>query len=303
MNNQITKMSAQGGQFTLSSNMIYDLNNNPTLQQPKSFNFNYQAQFNQPLLLDRARNSTVSRAPTIRLRHRPGGALQSPAFDGVLLARINVDISLADFEGGVRGLVSDTENAYWELCFAYRNLETSNTALDSARQTWRKIHALWREGSKGGSAAELAQSQAQYFQFKSQTQTLLNELFRAENRLRYVMGLSVTDGRLIRPIEKPTMAKINFDWRDITEEALARSLDLRRQKWKIKQQELSIIAAKNLLMPRVDANGYYRWMVWATTIGSQSFAQNNPGGFAGTEPSTRSPAANSRNGNWACKAR
>ena len=74
---------------------------------------------------------------------------QTPQFDGVLLARINVDISLADFEGGVRNLVSDTENAYWELAFAWRNLETSNTALNSARQTWKKIHLLVHRGHQG----------------------------------------------------------------------------------------------------------------------------------------------------------
>ena len=59
------------------------------------------------------------------------------------------------------------------------------------------------------------------FSSRATTQTLLNELFRAENRLRYVMGLAATDGRLIRPIDKPTVAKVDFDWHEITEEALA----------------------------------------------------------------------------------
>jgi hypothetical protein len=41
---------------------------------------------------------------------------------------------------------------------------------------------------------------------------------------------------------------------------LARSPELRRQKWRIKERELEIIAAKNNLMPRLDASGLYRWM-------------------------------------------
>ena len=90
------------------------------------------------------------------------------------------------------------------------------------------------------------------------------------------MGLSATDGRLIRPIEKPTVAKVNFDWREITEEALARSLDLRRQKWRIKQQELQVIAAKNLLMPRLDFNGTYRWLGLGDTLfGNNVYNQGN----------------------------
>ena len=51
------------------------------------------------------------------------------------------------------------------------------------------------------------------------------------------------------PIDRPTIAKVEFDWCEITEEALARNLDLRRQKWRIKQRELELIAAKNLLLP------------------------------------------------------
>ncbi len=172
----------------------------------------------------------------------------------------------AESENCQLNLLKDAKSAYWELAFTWRNLETAQTALNSARQTWKKIHLLYVFGTKGGEAKEEAQAREQYYQFKSQTQTLLNELFRAENRLRYIMGLSPTDGRLIRPIDKPTVAKVEFDWQEITEEALARSLDLRRQKWRIKQRELELIAAKNLLLPRVDLSGTYRWLGLGQTL-------------------------------------
>ncbi len=277
-NSQLTKISAQGGQFTMSNTIVYDFNNNPTRQLAKDWTTNYQMSFNQPLLAGAGAQFNRIAGPQNPFNNNivPGGAQQTPQFDGVLLARINVDIALADFEGGVRNLVSDVENAYWELAFAWRNLETSNTALNSARQTWKKIHLLYLVGAKGGEANQEAQAREQYFQFKSQTQTLLNELFRAEGRLRYVMGLATTDGRLIRPIEKPTVAKVNFDWHEIVDEALARSLDLRRQKWRIKQQELQVIAAKNLLMPRLDFNGAYRWMGLGDTLfGNNVYNINN----------------------------
>ena len=92
--------------------------------------------------------------------------LNTPAFDGVMLARINVDISLADFEGGVRNLMFDVENAYWELYFSYRALEASKAGRDSALQTWQKIHALYMVGARGGEAEKEAQSRAQYFLFR-----------------------------------------------------------------------------------------------------------------------------------------
>ena len=270
-NTQLTKMTAQGGQFSVRNNIVYDLNNNPTRQVPKDWNVNYEVAFNQPLLQGAGAEYNRIAGPFNPFTNIPGGSPQSPGFDGVVLARINVDIALADFEGGVRNLVNDTEQAYWELSFAWRNLETANTALNSARQTWQKIYALYRTGSRGGEANQEAQAREQFYQFKSQAQNLLNELFRAENRLRYVMGLTATDGRLIRPIDRPSIAKVDFDWREITEEALARNLDLRRQKWRIKQREMELIAAKNGLLPRLDLNGTYRWL----GLGDNLFGRND----------------------------
>ena len=49
----------------------------------------------------------------------------------------------------------------------------------------------------------------------------LTNLFRVENRLRYLMGLAHTDGRLIRPIDEPTTAQVHFDWPTIHAESLS----------------------------------------------------------------------------------
>jgi len=78
--------------------------------------------------------------------HASGTWRLRPNFRGVLLARINADISLADFEAGVRNLVSDTEQSYWELYFAYRNLEARKAGRDSAdvRRRADNFVAAWR---------------------------------------------------------------------------------------------------------------------------------------------------------------
>ena len=74
-----------------------------------------------------------------------------------------------------------------------------------------------------------------------------------------MLGLSATDGRLIRTSDEPTTAKIDFDWYDAHSEALVRSVELRQQKWVVKQRELEMIAAKNYLLPQLDAVAQYRW--------------------------------------------
>ncbi len=74
------------------------------------------------------------------------------------------------------------------------------------------------------------------------------------------MGLAATDGRLIRPIDEPTDAKVLFDWCEVHGEGLVRSVELRQQKWLVKQKELELMASKNLLLPRLDVLGTYRWL-------------------------------------------
>ena len=45
------------------------------------------------------------------------------------------------------------KSPYWELYFAYRNLDTAVVGRDSALQTWQKVDALRKAGAKGGEAA------------------------------------------------------------------------------------------------------------------------------------------------------
>jgi outer membrane protein TolC len=270
----LSKNNAWGGTWSLQNNVVYDQTNNPTWAIPSTYNVNYQATFNQPLLQGAGVLYNRIAGPYNPFISSTSG-LNTPAFDGVMLARINVDISLADFEGGVRNLVYDVENAYWELYFAYRSLEASKAGRDSALLTWKKINSLYQVGAKGGEAEKEAQSRAQYFLFRAQVQTALNDLFRAENRLRYVVGLGVADGRLMRPADEPTTAEVAFDWHDIHSEALGRSPELRRQKWRIKERELEIIAAKNNFQPRLDASGTYRWLGLGDTLINPN-AQNIP---------------------------
>ncbi len=263
---QVSKFTASGAQFAFQHNTTYDMNNNPSRALRSDYNTNFEASFRQPLLQGAgvlynriAGPSSPSFNPNLGISNI-GNFANTATFDGVVLARINTDISLTQFEGQVRNLVNETENAYWELYFAYRSLEAQKTGRDSALQTWKKINALMRVGAVGGEAEKEAQARSQYFLFRSQVENALTQLYRAENRLRYLMGLTISDGRLIRPADEPTTARVVFAWDEIHAEALVRVVELRAQKWRIKQRELELIAARNHLLPRLDAIGSYRWL-------------------------------------------
>ncbi len=115
------------------------------------------------------------------------------------------------------------------------------------------------KGAKGGDAASEAQARDDYFSFRSQVEESLRNVYDTEAKLRYMLGIAATDGRLIRPIDDPTTAKVTFDWCESNAECLARDVTLRQQKWVIKLRELELTASKNFLLPQLDAVGKYTW--------------------------------------------
>jgi outer membrane protein TolC len=237
----ITKKAATGTEFAFRNEMIYTDNNNPSVVRPipSDWFLSFEVEARQPLA--RGAGVQVNRAP-------------------IILARIRTDIELADFEANVRNLASDVEKAYWELHYQYRKLETSKVCRDSALDTWRRVDALAEQGAEGGAAADVAEARRQFFDFRAQVEIDLSDLFKSEARLRYLMGLAATDGRLIRPSDQPTTARIEFDWNAIRCESLVRSPELRRQKWRMKQRETELIAARHRLLPQINLVALYRWV-------------------------------------------
>lgn len=279
----ITKTAAEGSTFSFRNNTNYEANNIPSgagaAQAFNSWwNTNFEASFSTPLFQGRGAQYNRIAGPISFDQYAAGFG---NAIDGVMIARIRVDQTLADFEGGVRNLVHDVEDAYWELYFSYRDLEARKMGRDSALETWKKTAALYRTGSRGGSADREAQARSQYFLFRSQVEQALTDVFKNENRLRYIMGLSMSDGKLIRPSDEPTVARVAFDWAGIHCEALTRRVEIRREKWEIKRRELELIAARNFLLPRIDAVGRYRWLGLGDELINQTHADfNAPGSSA-----------------------
>jgi hypothetical protein len=92
------------------------------------------------------------------------------------------------------------------------------------------------------------------------------------------MGISASDGRLIRPSDEPTTARISFDWQQSLVETLSRSAELRRQKWVIKQKELELTAAKNMILPRLDLVGRWRFLGMGQELINQNYQAYNANG-------------------------
>jgi outer membrane protein TolC len=256
----ISKRIATGGVVTARSQTIYSLNNITTpgfgRQFPSDYTQILEAQVQHPLM--RGRGTLMNRIP-------------------VVLARMNEDIAIGQYEERIRNLVKEVEIAYWDLYCSYWNVETAKIARDSALKVWQTADAKYKAGS--GQIYAVAQAAAQYHSFDAALKASLAGsnlpgsdagVYGRERRLRHLMGWAATDGRLIRPSDRPTEALIEFDWCAIQGEALTRNIDLRNQMWLIKQRELELVSAKNQVLPDVNISMLYRWLGIGDSLGSKS---------------------------------
>jgi hypothetical protein len=266
---QVTQRMATGTEVTLRNNTQYDANNAPGNLFGSAWTSNLEAEFRQPLMQGAGVffNRTAG----------PGGA--PGLVNGLLVARVNRDISLTNFHIALRDYVADVENAYWDLYFAYHDLNTKKAARDRSLETWQRIRANF--GRLNNEADKEAQAREQYYRFQQEVQDAISGrvqdgtrtnngssggTFRrtggvlvAERRLRLLMGLPINDGSLIRPVSEPTIAPVEFDWDLALSEALRRRPELLRQRQRIKNRELQLAASRNFLKPRFDAVGRYRF--------------------------------------------
>jgi outer membrane protein TolC len=260
--NSVTKTAATGTRFSFSSNVLYDRNNRPGNLFDSSFVGFVQAEMRQPLMQGSGTTFNRIAGPNGQLGPNATFNPNVGQYNGVLIARINMDVSLADFERSVIRLINDVETAYWELYFAYRSLDAQVVGRESSLKTWQRIHELQKVGAKGGEADAEAQARSQYYLFESQVNDALGGprgLYAAEQQLRYLMGIAATDGRLIRPSDQPLQAEVLFDWYQALGDATQQRVEVRRQKWQIKRRELELLASRLNRRARLDAVTQYRW--------------------------------------------
>lgn len=270
-NTQLAKRSVTGTELFARKIVEFDGNNAPANLFPNAYTVKVEGEVRHPLMQGSGMEFNRIAGPT----RTPG------VYTGVVLARVNTDVQLADFEMAVRNYVSNVENAYWDLYYAYRDLDAQIAGRDAALETWRSVKAKLDTGRRGGEAEKEAQAREQFYRFQEEVENSLSGrlfdgtrtgngssagTFRgtggvlvAERRLRRLLNMPASDGRLLRPADEPVIAPVQFDWEEVSSEAVVRRAELRRQQFRIRGRELELIASKNHLMPRLDAVGRYRF--------------------------------------------
>jgi len=272
MQTSLTKQTATGTLYSLRHNFDGDLNNaQRNLIDGRAWAWNFEGEVRHPLMQGRG-----------TMFNRIAGPNATPGvYNGVMIARINADISVAQLEIALRDYLSDVENAYWDLYFAHADLDVKVKARDRGLNTFQLLEARAREGLPNAERDKVAQAKEQYFRFEEDVQNALGGrlvvgtrgfngsgggtfqggggVYFSERRLRLIMGLPINDGRLIVAASKPQDAPVTYDWNDVVSNALVRRTELRRQQLNVERSRLELTASRNFTQPRVDAIGAYRF--------------------------------------------
>lgn len=242
----LSKRFSNGDQFSFNHSVNYLGTNLPGQLFPSEYSGNLAATYRKPILAGAGTEFTriagpVSTNPT---------AIPT-VFDGVVIARINNDISIADFEKQVHNLVRDVESIYWDLNLAYHQFDAAVKARDAALDVWRIIEAKLDVDANVKSFDE-AQARDQFFATSASVASSRSQIFEIETQLRRILGLPVSDGKTIRPIDEPVFAPFEPDWYIALTEALVSRPEIRSQEWTVQRLEFQLKAANSIAQPRFD---------------------------------------------------
>ncbi|MGL4512195.1 MAG: TolC family protein [Lacipirellulaceae bacterium] len=275
---EVSKRSASGTGFALRHNVEDDFNNAPRniygsagQIHGHAWGWNLEAEVRQPLLAGAGADFNRIAGPDA----------VAGQYNGLLIARVNTAISVTDFQLALRDYLSNVENAYWELVFAYRDLESKKTARDNSLAAWQRVKELSESGLAGAESDKVAQAAEQYFRFQQDVENALagrvtdgtrsfngstggtfqgaGGVYVAERRLRLLMGAPINDGRLIRPATEPKPAEVVFAWDQVVASAISRRPETLAQRLRIKRRGMELQASKNFLLPDLDMVGLYRY--------------------------------------------
>lgn len=263
---RIEKVFATGGTAALNMNWNYSLTN----QQARLFGSVYtgtaSAEFRQPLVAGFGPDFNLVAGPLGRTNTAITGVTQ-----GIVIARINTDISVVQFEADVRNLVYDVQQVYWDLSAAFNRYSVQRDISNRLKEIWDKVLARNKFGIPQGGTADEAQAADNYYESRASAKQALADMYEAEGRLRRLLGLPASDGTVLRPSDLPREAEFQFDWEEELGNALVNRLELRRTKMTLRSLELQLRAAKNLARPRVDFVSAYR----VNAFGDRFFASND----------------------------
>jgi len=196
--------------------------------------------------------------------------------EGILISRIRVDQSKADFDVKVNYMLVNVETAYWNLYAAYYNLYAQEEGMRQAFEGYRFIQIRVETGNQPPQDAY--QARAQFERFRRQVYQARGQVLESERQLRGMLGLRSDDGYRLIPIDKPNEAPFRPDFYEAANEALSNRPELLEARQTVKFNQLNVQLQKNLRRADLRLLGQYDVAGLGTRLdGSENLPGNIPG--------------------------
>lgn len=172
----------------------------------------------------------------------------------IYIATNNLKISKHQYKENIINLVYQVEEAYWNLVFAYQNLEATKMALQRANDLLRQNEIKVKVGSAAPieiltAKAEVARNESLVIQAEKTIQT-------AEQNLKRILNMSKEIYTLI-PSDKPEVKKIDIDFNTFLLEGLNNRPDMERAKLDLANFKIRVKYARNQLLPDLQLTANY----------------------------------------------
>jgi outer membrane protein TolC len=226
-----------GGSYsaTFNSSILSTNNTNATLnpQYPASFTLNYV----QPLL--RGRKFDLNRR-------------------NIEIARKNLGLTDAQFRQRAIEVISNVEQAYWDLVFALRNLQVQ---IDAVKQARTQLESNQRQVEKGVIAPiDIVAATAQITTFEQNVYAAQETVTRAENSLKTLMlpdRTTDTWSRPITPVSSVSLDPPRIGLEIALTEALRNRPEITQFQTNAEINEIDQRYYRELKKPQIDLVGTY----------------------------------------------
>jgi hypothetical protein len=152
----------------------------------------------------------------------------SPGVDGNIEIRpkdTNLDVAIT--RAYVTALIRAIDDAFVDLWVAHDGVHTARQARRASLDLWKEVYRE-SDGSEAWKKDEAA-ARAQYFDFRGRLEESTQSVQRSERRLRALLGLAGSDGRLLVPDELPDRSSMHLDSEQYLERVFSNSPEIQEQ--------------------------------------------------------------------------
>ncbi|MFN8058709.1 MAG: TolC family protein [Vicinamibacterales bacterium] len=176
----------------------------------------------------------------------------------LLVTRKNRELSDIQFRQTVANTVRSVKNAYWDLVFAYSNLEAQQQSLELARRTLKDNRTRVEVGTMA--PIDIVEAEAEVARNEESVIVAEAQIKSAEDRLRaLIFDPAAPDfwNLTLEPTDKPNPSPVAVDVDGALRAALDKRTDLQSAKKSLERNDITLRYLRNQTLPQVNFNVTY----------------------------------------------